>query len=94
MLSVEAAMRSYARKWGEDETTWCIVGLLHDFDYERWPDPPDHPLQGAAILADRGYPPLATPPGSTTRSAGHPRRTYRLRLRMRHLEMKRCQLLA
>jgi predicted hydrolase (HD superfamily) len=32
------------------------VGLLHDFDYERWPDPPDHPLQGAAILAERGYP--------------------------------------
>jgi len=56
MLAVETAMRAYARKYGEDETTWRIVGLLHDFDYERWPDPPDHPLQGAAILAERGYP--------------------------------------
>jgi putative nucleotidyltransferase with HDIG domain len=56
MLAVEAAMRAYARKWGEDELTWGIVGLLHDFDYERWPDPPNHPLQGAAILKDRGYP--------------------------------------
>ena len=39
------------RRFGEDEETWGIVGLLHDFDYERWPQPPDHPLQGAAILA-------------------------------------------
>jgi putative nucleotidyltransferase with HDIG domain len=56
MLAVEAGMRAYARKLGEDEELWGIVGLLHDFDYERWPDPPNHPLKGAEILAARGYP--------------------------------------
>jgi putative nucleotidyltransferase with HDIG domain len=56
MLAVEAALRAYARKLGEDEERWGIVGLLHDFDYERWPNPPDHPLKGAEILAARGYP--------------------------------------
>src|SRR6476469_7329065 len=56
MLAVEAAMRAYARKFGEDEEKWGLVGLLHDFDYEKWPDPPDHPLKGAAILADKVYP--------------------------------------
>jgi putative nucleotidyltransferase with HDIG domain len=56
MLAVEAAMRAYARKLGQSEEKWGRVGLLHDFDYERWPDPPDHPLKGAAILSDRGYP--------------------------------------
>jgi putative nucleotidyltransferase with HDIG domain len=55
MLAVEAAMRAYARKFGEDEELWGVVGLLHDFDYERWPTPPDHPLKGAEILAQRGY---------------------------------------
>src|SRR6476620_9549348 len=56
MLAVEVVMRAYARKFGEDEEKYGIVGLLHDFDYERWPDPPDHPLKGAAILVSSGYP--------------------------------------
>ena len=56
MLAVAAAMRAYAHRFSEDEEKWEIVGLLHDFDYERWPNPPDHPLQGAAILRERGYP--------------------------------------
>ena len=56
MLAVEIAMRAYARKLGENEDTWGIIGLLHDFDYERYPNPPDHPLRGAEILRQRGYP--------------------------------------
>lgn len=56
MFAVEAAMRAYAHQFGHDEETWGTVGLLHDFDYQKWPDPPDHPLKGAAILAERGYP--------------------------------------
>ncbi|MDB5341547.1 MAG: hypothetical protein JWN70_7166 [Planctomycetaceae bacterium] len=56
MLAVEAAMRAYARHYGADEEKWGTVGLLPDFDSERWPNPPDHPLQGSKILAEKGYP--------------------------------------
>ena len=56
MLAVEAAVRAYARHFGEDTEKWATVGLMHDFDYERWPNPPDHPLQGAEILKHHGYP--------------------------------------
>ncbi len=56
MLAVEAAVRAYARKLGQDEELWGLAGLLHDFDYESWPDPPNHPLKGSAILRERGYP--------------------------------------
>src|SRR6266853_6137561 len=55
MLAVEAALRACARKLGQDEEKWGVVGLLHDFDYERWPDAPDHPLKGSAILQEHGY---------------------------------------
>jgi len=54
MLAVEAAMRTYARKFGEDEGKWGLTGLMHDFDYERWPNPPDHPMKGSVILRERG----------------------------------------
>ena len=55
-LAVEAALRAMARQRGEDEQAWGLVGLLHDFDYERWPSQEDHPFRGAEILAERGYP--------------------------------------
>jgi putative nucleotidyltransferase with HDIG domain len=55
-LAVEASMRAYARKFGGDEETWGIVGLLHDFDYERFPSQEQHPYEGAKILRERGWP--------------------------------------
>ncbi len=55
-LAVEACMRAYARHCGEDEERWGIVGLIHDFDYERFPTPDLHPFKGSEILAERGYP--------------------------------------
>ncbi|HXR16188.1 MAG TPA: HDIG domain-containing protein [Terriglobales bacterium] len=55
-LSVEACMRAYARKFGSDEGLWGIVGLLHDFDYEKYPSLDDHPYKGNEILKERGYP--------------------------------------
>lgn len=56
MLAVEACMRAYARKFGEDEEKWAITGLLHDFDYEKYPTPAEHPFVGSKVLEERGYP--------------------------------------
>ena len=53
-LAVEACMRSYAKKFGEDEGKWGVVGLIHDFDYEVYPNAPDHPLKGSEILKEKG----------------------------------------
>jgi predicted hydrolase (HD superfamily) len=55
-LAVEAAVRGYARKFGEPDVEWGIVALLHDFDYERWPTPENHPFRGCEILEAQGYP--------------------------------------
>ncbi|MBZ5704932.1 MAG: HDIG domain-containing protein [Acidobacteriia bacterium] len=54
-LAVEACMRAYARKLGGDENLWGVVGLIHDFDYEKWPSPEEHPYKGNEILKERGY---------------------------------------
>jgi putative nucleotidyltransferase with HDIG domain len=61
MLAVETCVRAYARKNGADEELWGITALLHDFDYERWPNAEhaadkEHPAEGAKILRERGYP--------------------------------------
>jgi putative nucleotidyltransferase with HDIG domain len=55
-MAVEASVAGYARKFGEDEQAWGVVALLHDFDYERWPTPEDHPFRGCEILREQGYP--------------------------------------
>ena len=60
MLAVEACVRAYARKNGADEEVWGLAALLHDFDYERWPNADhaadrEHPAEGAKILRERGY---------------------------------------
>jgi putative nucleotidyltransferase with HDIG domain len=60
MLAVEASVRAYARKNGADENTWSLAALLHDFDYERWPNNDhaadrEHPAEGAKILREKGY---------------------------------------
>jgi len=60
MLGVEAAVRGYARQFGEDEDDWGAVALLHDFDYERFPDPENHPFRGVEILKAKGYPEWVT----------------------------------
>ena len=53
-------MRGYARLWGEPEEDWAVVALLHDFDYERWPDQENHPFRGVEILKAQGYPEWVT----------------------------------
>ena len=63
-LAVEACMRAYARKLGNasagEEDLWGLVGLIHDFDYERWPSLEDHPYKGNQILKERGWPEVIT----------------------------------
>src|SRR5437762_3657814 len=59
-LAVEAAVRGYARQFGEDEDAWGVVALLHDFDYERYPTPENHPFRGCDELQRRGYPEWVT----------------------------------
>jgi putative nucleotidyltransferase with HDIG domain len=59
-MAVDASVAGYARKFGEDEQAWGVVALLHDFDYERWPTPEDHPFRGCEILREQGYPEWVT----------------------------------
>ena len=60
MLAVEAAVRGYARMFGENEDDWGVVALLHDFDYERYPDQENHPFRGVEVLKAKGYPEWVT----------------------------------
>src|SRR5262245_8459698 len=60
MLAVEASVRGHGRVWGEPEDDWGLVALLHDFDYERWPDQQNHPFRGVEILTAKGYPEWVT----------------------------------
>ena len=60
LLGVEAAVRGYARMWGEDEEAWGFVALVHDFDYEKYPDRDNHPYRGVEILKGLGYPEWVT----------------------------------
>jgi predicted hydrolase (HD superfamily) len=60
LLAVEAAVRGYARLWGEDENAWGFVALVHDFDYEKYPDRDNHPFRGVEILKSQGYPEWVT----------------------------------
>jgi len=75
-LAVEAAMRSFARAAGEDEEAWGLAGLLHDFDYERYPTLEDHPRRGAEILREKGWPePIVEAILGHGNHTGVPRRT-------------------
>jgi predicted hydrolase (HD superfamily) len=60
LLAVEAAVRGYARQAGADEDDWGFVALIHDFDYEKYPDRADHPFRGVEILQGLGYPEWVT----------------------------------
>jgi predicted hydrolase (HD superfamily) len=60
MVAVEAALRGYAQLWSEPEEDWAVVALLHDFDYERFPDQENHPFRGVEILKSQGYPEWVT----------------------------------
>jgi predicted hydrolase (HD superfamily) len=60
LLAVETAVRGYARLWGEDEEAWGFVALIHDFDYEKYPDRENHPFRGVDILKSLGYPEWVT----------------------------------
>jgi len=75
-LAVETAMRAYAGRYGEPPDAWGIVGLIHDFDFERYPDLAQHPYVGARVLRERGYPEwIVEAVLSHADDPDHPRRT-------------------